>query len=134
MDISNTQFFIAIAVAPVSTLIYAVVASMTNNRRAEEIKAGISERIGLLDRDIASLRADLANTNNTLASVKSELKNEIALATTRTDNALRDLRSELKADLKEFKTEMRADLKEAIAQIRSDLAERRREASSSSAG
>jgi hypothetical protein len=130
MDISNTQFFVAIAVAPLGTLIYAVVASMANNRRAEEIKTGISERIGLLDRDVASLKADLATASTALASVKTELKNDIAVAATRTDSALRDLKADLRSDLKEFRVEIRADLKDAVAQIRSDLANRKGQASS----
>lgn len=153
MDISNLQFFVAIAVAPIGTVIYAVVASMANNRRAEEIKAGISERFGLLDRGLASMRADLATVSATLNSmrsdlkddialvatrtdsavsnIKTELKNDIALLTTRTDNASRDLRTELRSDLKEFRSEIRADLKDALAQIRSDLAERRGQAGAS---
>ena len=111
---------------------------MANNRRAEEIKIGISERIGLLDRDVTALRADIAAATTALAAVKGELRSDIALTAARTDGAVRDLKVDLKSDLtelrsdfKELKSELRTDLKDAIAQIRSDLAERHRQASSS---
>jgi F0F1-type ATP synthase membrane subunit b/b' len=100
MDITNAQFYVAIAVAPVATLVVAVVASMLNNKRADEIRSDLKE-------------------------AKREVMDRVEANAHRTEREMQELRSELRSDLKEFRAEIRVDLREAVSQIRADLAERR---------
>ena len=104
MDISNAQFYVAIAVAPVATLVVTILASMLNNKRADEIRADLKD-------------------------FKKEVMDRVDSGANRTERDMLALRSELRTDLKEFKAEMRSELRDAVSQIRADLADRSRHAS-----
>jgi hypothetical protein len=85
MDITNLQFYVAIAVAPVATLVVALVANMFNNTRASEIRTDLKDgKREVMDR-VEGLRSEL-----------------------RTD--LKEFRAEMRGDLREAVSQIRADL------------------------
>jgi hypothetical protein len=127
MDISTFQFGIAIAVAPVSTLIAALVIYVANNKsgkvRADEIKSDLSAQIKELKTDLAAdialLRENITRVSNdvTVTILRSEEKSEAKV-------------EGLKVDLKDwFRTEMRAsnaELRITVAdQLKASFAEAR---------
>ena len=86
MDISPLQFGLAIAVAPVSSLVAALVIYMANNKsgkaRADEIKSDLTVQIRDLKTDLTAdiglLRDDVKASNsrfdNKIDAVKADLK------------------------------------------------------------
>jgi len=106
MDISPFQFGIAIAVAPVSTLVAALVIYMANNKsgkaRADEIKADLS--------------AQIKETKTDLIASISQVRNDVSVTILRTEAKIDGMKEDMK-DL--FRTELRA----SSAELRASIAE-----------
>lgn len=110
------QFLLAIAIAPVATIVVLMWTWSMNNRRAEQVKTELSKSISDLGARVTELKADLSDqlnkTGGRVIELKTDLNGQMAMLKTDLTSQAAQLRSDvsaMKADIKDWvKTEMEA--------------------------
>ena len=112
MDISPLQFGLAIAVAPVSSLVAALVIYMANNKsgksRADEIKADLSKQIDGVKSDLSAnltqFRAEVRDSLDRVDSTILRLDSKIDSKIDKLEDSVRDsFEMTLKASISDLK-------------------------------
>jgi hypothetical protein len=119
LGLSAWQFLLAVAVAPVATIVALLWTWSMNNRRAEQVKTELSRYIDDLGVRVTELKSDLSGEISKTGLRVTELKTDInaqmgALKTDLTGQAAQ-LRSDVGA--------MKSDIKNDIGAIKHDVGE-----------
>ncbi|MGA8025865.1 MAG: hypothetical protein WB992_01885, partial [Bryobacteraceae bacterium] len=134
----NLQFGIAVAVAPVATLVTALVLYVANNRSgkvtAEKIQADLEKQIGNVSNALAAekkeLRDDIANAEMRLVNDVTRTRTELS---TRIDTSKVDLEKRIERAENNLRTGIRSDMEAALARLQLDV-ERRQQRGAAGGG